>query len=228
MRQRIWFWATLALICVISGQTSAIERVAARMGYMEVSSSYAMPLGSYNGIPGMPFEFDAGSTFSYDANRVYNDGFGVGLTFGKAYISNWRIAVGFDYARNKIKNPISQAGGLYEYTIAFMDDPTYHQSDVKLHCAYAPLNLTESYWTPFVGLGASLGLGSVSTPGYQTDYQFNTSLAADFGLDVKLWTAPDKRSFVTFSSINSWTFVATGDRIKHLQVGGGLRYFFKS
>jgi hypothetical protein len=227
MTHRKTILAVLALVLGLGDQTFAIERVASRLGYLEVRSSYAIPQGTYEGLPGLDFDFGDGQTFAFDADRVFDDGFALGLTYGQLMGRYWRTSFGFDYAKNKVKNPILQNEGIYEYRVGFTDDETYHLYDLTIRGAFAPTNLEQSPWCPFVGLGVAFGFGSANAPGYETNYDFGTALSLDFGADVKLWTAPDSRSFVALSSINSWDIMATGNRIKLLQIGGGLRYFFK-
>lgn len=217
----------LLVICGVGSPAYGIERVAARFGYLELRFSYAMPQGEYDGIPGMDFVFDSTELVSFDAGRVFDDGFAAGLTYGQMLGGNWRASVGFDYARNKIKNPILQEKGIYEYRITFLDDETYQQYDLTFRGAYSPTNLAQTPWSPFVGLGASAGLSSATAPGYENQLEFDFGMSLDFGVDVKLWQAADNRSFLALSSMNSWNFLTTAQRISHLQVGGGIRYFFK-
>ena len=217
----------LLVTCCVGSQAFGIERVAARFSYLELRSSYAMPQGEYDGLPGMDFLFDDTELVTFDANKVFDDGFAFGLTYGQMLGGNWRASVGFDYARNKIKNPILQQKGIYEYRITFLDDETYQQYDLTFRGAYSPTNLAQTPLSPYVGLGASAGLSSATAPGYENELEFNLGVSLDFGLDVKLWQAADNRSFVALSSINSWNFLTTAERISHLQVGGGIRYFFK-
>jgi len=219
--------AAAALVLAMAGQILALERVPAKFSYLEVRFSYAMPLGAYDGLPGFDFDFGEDGLIEFDADRVYDDGFGFGLTYGQLFGANWRTSAGFDYANNKIKNPIIQQSGIYEYRIGFTDDLTYQQYDLAVHTSYSPLGLVQSTWSPYFGLGGAIGMASATASGYESDYEFNLAFSLDFGLDAKLWTAPDDRSFLTLASINSWNFAASGDRVKHLQIGGGLRYFFK-
>lgn len=218
---------TLFFIFAYNSSSYAIQRVAPKLGVLEFRGGYAMPLGDYNGIPGLDFVFDDTELVSFDADNVFNEGFALGISYGQIAGGHWLMSIGLDYARNKIKNPILQDIGNFQYSMAFLDDQTYQQYDLSLRGAYLFNNLAHTFWSPFFGLGASAGLSSTSSPGYQTESEFDFGLSLDFGLDYKLWKAAGNRSFVTLSSINSWNFVATGDRISYLQVGGGIKYYFK-
>jgi len=219
--------ATLALVLGASAPSFAIQRVAARFGVLEVRFGYAMPQGQYDGLPGLDFIFDESELVEFDADRVYKDGFALGLSYGQMLGGNWRVSVAFDYSRNEIRNPILQQIGLYEYSIAFPHRLTAHQYDLTLRGAYAFTDLSQTVWSPFVGVGLSTGLSSNTSPGYTTESEFDFGMCLDFGLDVKIWQAADNRSFVALSSINSWNFLSTGERVSHLQIGGGIKYFFK-
>jgi hypothetical protein len=220
---------TLALMLLVAAATPAhaIQRVAPRIGIIEVRFGYAMPLGEYDGLPGLDFIFDESDLVSFDAENVFEDGFAAGISYGQMLGGHWRASFGFDYARNKVKNPIMQQIGDYLYRIDFTDDLTYNQYDLSFRTAYAFTDLRQYRWSPFLGLGAMAGLSTSQSPGYETQMKLDFGMDLDFGLDVKLWEGADKRSFVALSSINSWNFVATGDRVSYLQIGGGLRYFFK-
>jgi len=217
----------LALVVVAIAPAQAIQRVSARTGVIEVRFGYAMPLGEYDGLPGIDFIFDESELIAFDAERVFDDGIGLGFTYGQMLGNHWRVSVGFDFAQNKVKNPIIQQIGDYQYSVSFPDDPTYKQYDLSLRAAYALTDVHQAGWSPFVGVGVLTGLSAITSPGYETDSEFDFGMSLDFGLDVKLWEASGGRSFVALSSINSWNFLVTGERVSHLQIGGGVKYFFR-
>lgn len=223
------FVGTLAFVVLVVAATPAhaIQRVAARFGIMEVRFGYAMPQGDYDGLPGLDFIFDESDLVAFDAENTFEDGFAAGISYGQMLGGHWRASFGFDYARNKVKNPIMQLIGDYQYRIDFTDDLTYNQYDLSFRTAYAITDLRQYGWSPFVGLGALAGMSTSQSPGYESQMKLDFGMSLDFGLDAKLWEGADRRSFVALSSINSWNFVTTGDRVSYLQIGGGLRYFFK-
>jgi hypothetical protein len=231
MSTRIKILVPAVLLLSVAIPAHAIERVASRFGALEIRFGYAMPLGEYDGLPGLDFIFEDSASgaelVDFDAERVFDDGFAFGFSYGQILAGRWRASIGFDYARHDVKNPIIQQIGDYQYSIAFPDDVSYNQYGLSFRVAYAPTDLHRQGWSPFVGVGALSGLSAISSPGYETDSEFDFGMSLDFGLDVKLWENPDARSFVALSSINSWSFVATGERVSHLQIGGGLKYFFK-
>jgi len=220
--------SALALIMAAATPAGAIQRVAAKFGIVEARFGYAMPLGEYDGLPGLDFIFDESELVAFDAERVYEDGYAFGLSYGQALGGHWRASVGFDYARNKVKNPIIQRIGDYQYSIEDLpNNLSNDQYDLAFRTAYAFTDLNQLGWSPFLGLGALAGLSSSRSPGYPANSEFDFGMSLDFGLDVKLWQGSDGRTFAALSSINSWNFVTTGERVSHLQIGGGLKYFFK-
>lgn len=214
----------LALILGLSVPTCALERVAAKTAYWEIGFSYAMPQGSYAGIPGMDFTDESARTVSIDGANLYEDGFAARLGYGKIVGGKWLLGVTFDYARNQMKNPIVQTG--YE-PLLFPETNTYSHYAVVIRPGYAPLDLKTAGWSPFVGTSFSFGLAALTAPTYSAEYEATFGMDLDFGLDIKIWQSSDDRSYVTLASMNSWNFLATGNRVSHLQIGGGLRYFFK-
>jgi hypothetical protein len=211
----------------IAGQALAIQRVAPRLSLLEFRGGYGMPLGSYDQIIGTTFEFDPGEIVSFDAERVYAEGYNLGFSYGQMIGGHWLAAIGFDYARHKIENPIEQEIGPYIYTISFLGNPRYSQYDLTLKGQYVFNNLAHQVWSPFVGLAASAALSTLSAEGFETESDGTFALSLDFGVDFKIWKSSDGRAFLTLASVNSWDFVASDTRPNLLRIGGGLRYFFK-
>ena len=220
-------WIAPILLVGLAGQAFAIQRVAPKIGVLEFRGGYGTPQGNYDGIVGVDFVFGADEIIEFDAEDVYDNGFTAGIGYGQVVGGHWLLSLSLDYARNKIKNPIERETGDYLYTISFVEDPTYNQYDLTLHGGYLSNDLAHSIWSLNFGLSAAAGISSLTSPGYETETQGNFALGLDFGLDLKIWTAADKRSFMTLSSINNWNFLSTGARASQLQIGGGIKYFFK-
>ena len=224
MLHRIALWVTLTLVSGIAVNSFAIERVPGRMNYLEIRSGYAMPLGDYTGLPGVPFVDQDGFPVSIEGTNVYKDGVSFGVGYGQVFGGKWIAGASFEYARNAVKDPIIQPGFA---PVSFPKESAYNHYAIVLNWAYAPLDLRDQSWSPYFGPSVSLGLASLSAPGYVTEYQTDFGLDLAFGMDFRVWQSADNRSMVALSSINSWNFVATSDRVSHLQIGGGLKYFFK-
>ena len=65
----------LTLVALAAIPAQAIQRVASKFGMLEVRFGYAMPMGEYNGLPGLDFIFDESDLVAFDAERVFDDGF---------------------------------------------------------------------------------------------------------------------------------------------------------
>jgi hypothetical protein len=224
-------WKSILAILILTvfacGQALAIQRVAPKMGVWEFRGSYAMPQGTYDGIVGIPFDFGNGQYFEADAEDVYEDGFGFGVSYGQIVGGHWQFSIGFDYSQSDVLDSLGWVLADTLFSITFVGPTEAHQYDLTLRGVYELNNLAHTFWSPFFGLSAATGLTSVSTRGYESDNQINFALNMDFGLDVKIWQDANNRSFVTLSSMNSWNFLTTGERASYLQIGGGIKYFFK-
>lgn len=218
---------TVVLAVLLSSSAYAIQRTATRSSFIEFRGGYAMPQGSHRGFPDAPFTGDSGGILEFDAENVYKDGFFLGIGVGQVLAGSWFGSVNFDYARNEVQRPVEQRFGNAIYSRTFERGTAYRQYDLTFRTGYSFLNLAQSSLSPYIGLNGSAGLEVLSTPGFATNNEFDFGLGLDFGLDFKVWSAPNNRSFMTVSSLNSWNFVSTGERVSHLSVGAGIRYFFK-
>ncbi len=225
MTQRTKIVLLVTLILLQAASAGAITRAARKVGFLELHGGYAMPQGEYDGIPGHAFDF-GGEIVNFDAKRVYDDGFSVGFSYGQILNKHWLVSVGLDYATNKVKNPIIQVIEPYQYQVDFIHDPTYKSYDFTVRSLYSLFNPVRHSWSPYFGLAAVAGMTAVTVPGAPSESEFAFGLNIDFGLDVKVWQLTDSRQFVTLSSINSWNFMSTNERVSHLQVGAGIKYFF--
>jgi hypothetical protein len=186
-----------------------------------------MPQGTHKGMPGSPFATDDGDILEFNAPNVYKDGYYLGIGIGQVMDGAWFASVGFDYARNEVQRPIEQRFGDDIFSTTMERGTTYRQYDLTFRTSYSFIDLDHNPMSPFVGLNGSAGLQVLSAPGYASNNEFDFGLGLDFGLDFKVWSASDKRSFMTVSSMNSWNLVSTGARVSHLSVGAGIRYFYK-
>lgn len=217
---------TIVLAIGLGGSASAIQRVAAKVGVLEFRVGYAMPQGSHWGLTGAPFETSTQVPLKGDATDIYKDGFNLGIAYGQILNKHWLISLGFDYTRNKVKDPIVLRIGDATYTDNFPEERTYQRYDLSFRSGYFLNNPVRHAWTPYFGVAALVGLSTLSIPGHETNSEFDFGMSLDFGLDFKIWAEPDSRTFVTLSSINSWNFLSTKERVSHLQIGGGIKYFF--
>ena len=106
-------------------------------------------------------------------------------------------------------------------------DITYRQYDLEFNVNYLLNNLARTFWSPYVGIGAQAGFTSLSEKGADDQSDLKFALSLNFGVDFKIWGEPKNRSFVTLSSINSLNFLGSDNRPQYLNIGGGLRYYFR-
>jgi hypothetical protein len=181
---------------------------------IDFHTGWSTPFGNYSAIGPQPID----DVFSYPASDIYDPTFHVGMNIGQLSATRMYFGFGFQYTKINIDERN------FELTPS---DMTFHQWDINLDANFYPVSPKDEPVTPFVGPGLSFGITSQRAPGFRSESQLNLGLNVNFGLDLKIWEAPDNRSLITVSSINSWTVVSGGDRPRFLNIGGGLRYFFR-
>ena len=221
---KVWRIAALMTVAVlfIAASSQAITRVAGRWSVLSVHGGYAKPWGQYDGLPNDPFVLE-GRQWEFDAEDVYGDSYCFGLEYGQLIAGHWLGSVGFRFTHHNLKDTIG------DERMAFMYDfkPTFNQYDLEVNMNYLLNNLASSVWTPYAGLGLHAGIASVDWDEYDAENDLTFGMNLNFGAEVKLYTAASGKSFVTLASMNNWNFMATNDRPKYLQIGGGVKYYMK-
>lgn len=216
-----------ALILACAGATQAITRVAPKMNVLEFHGGVGMPQGTYDELVGTEFLFDPNERVEFDADQVYDNGFYMGLGYGRVFGGHWNAVFGFDFAQCNVKDPIEKTIGIYQYSIDFTEPPTWRSYDLSARVLYGLFDLVESPASPYLGVGLTGGLSTLSAKGFDNQSNATYAVSAEFGLDVKLWHDVEERSLMTLSSINSYEFAASGDRARLLRIGLGIKYFFR-
>jgi hypothetical protein len=214
----------LTVVAITTTPAYAIQRVASKLGVVEVRFGYAMPLGTNTGTFVDDFVYED-RLYEANAKDVYKEGLGLGIAFGQTSASKLSFGIGFQYVTHDFKDTAVSKDG----TVGFfqLETPTYRQFDLQISAHYYPLNIKSVPIVPYAGVSISPGLGMADFRFFKDEYQITLSTSLDFGVDFKVWSAADNRSFACLSSINSWDFYGSGDRARHLQIGGGIKYFFK-
>ncbi|RKX24356.1 MAG: hypothetical protein DRP45_08385 [Candidatus Zixiibacteriota bacterium] len=220
------FIATLLVILTAIPSAWAIQRTAPRLNVVSFSGGYAGPVGTYDGTVALDFDFD-GTLVDFDAKNVYENGVRLAISYGAVKRGHWLGTLGFEYTRHNYKNPLVQRHSNHLYEITFLEDPAFSQYDLELSLGYLFNDLNYTVWSPLFGFRLTAGMSGISAERVESEYQSSLSLGLDFGADIKIWTAPDKRSFVTLSSVNSWDFAASNDRPRYLNIGAGIKYYFR-
>ena len=202
--------------------TAGIERTAKRWYMLDLYGGTSMPQGENWGIVGEPLFTDY--TFSVPADSIYKDAFHLGLRYA-ALSSNWLMGVGFRYTNVIVRDTID----VYPYNPVLFRNSIANVSqwdlDLFIHCY--PLDLTKNAFSPYLGIDIQSGILSLTASGYKSRNEMTFAISADFGADIKIFSGESGRSFVTLASVNSYQFVGTNDRPKYLNVGVGLKYFFR-
>ena len=213
--------AALALLPIEN--VSAITRTTRTLNFVEFYAGSSMPQGTYTGLPDYNFIIN-GSLVDVDAKDVYDNSFHFGLSYGQLRGPHLLYSLGFKYTRHNVKNiiPISVD------TVVLVDSSTnYNQFDLDFNLNYMITDITKSPFAPYVGIGVQAGLLSISGGGFQSQNEVMLGLRLNFGADFKIWSAKDGTSLLTLSSLNSYDFYGSNQKPKYLNLGVGLRYYFR-
>lgn len=211
----------IAVSLLSETSTAGIERTAKRWYMFDIYGGTSMAQGEYEGIVGELFQ---GAILTVKADSIYEDAFHLGISYA-VFRSNILMGLGFRFTDVKYKDTIY---GEYANLILFPSlNANMTQWDFDLFAHFYPIDLSAQAFSPYLGFGIQPGLTSVTAKGYKSTNVVTFALSLDFGGDVKISSGEGGRSFVTLSSVNSYQFVGTGDRPKYLNVGVGLKYFFR-
>ena len=217
----------LVILLILSGSSFAIQRTAARLSVVEGGVGYFTPVGSNDGTVIQDFVFD-GIRFEPDADRIYDDGVSLWIKYGKVINRHWQATAGFRYAQADFKDTVlASSGGLDVGFFIDVETPTFVQYDLEVNLDYMLTDITEVFISPYAGIGLSGGVIGATFKNFEDEYDATFAARVNFGADLRIWTAADKRGIVTLASVNSWDFAASGDRPKLLQIGGALKYYFR-
>ncbi len=209
------------LVCVAPAQ--AIERTVIRYNTLCVYGGLSQPIGTNNGTVFYNFSDGSGRQFNVDSKDLYEEGFHLGSNYGKIVGGHWMVTLGFRYTSHEVKDPIVGDG----IAVSLPERPTYRQYDVDLNLDYYFMNLRYSTFSPYFGLGIHPGVQADHFKAFKDEYDATFALGLNFGAEVKIYTDRKNGPYLTLASINNWNFLATSDRPRHLNIGGGLRYYFR-
>lgn len=231
------------LVCVVAGTTSAgLMKVPKRYNFVGLLGGYAQPIGKYDGLLGfVDFENQAGKPVDIDGDRLYDPTYHFGLNYGQIRNNHIAFSIGFRFThidQVSLENvtvedlePDMEPGDaltLSGYQMFFESKkPSVNLYDLDFDINYLFSNITEFPVAPYAGLGVTGGLTAATAKGYDSESRVEVLARVNFGLEFKFWQSPSKRSFLTLASVNSYDFVASGDRPRHLYLGGALKYYFR-
>jgi hypothetical protein len=213
---------SLLLMFALGSTSQAITRVAKKLYVVDISSGYGSPVGDYDGIPGDDFVID-GVLYKFPADQVYDGAFWLSTNYGMVFADHLLISAGIRYTHHNLKDTI----GNREFAFSYVYPLRLNQWDLDLDFNYQPVSIYESFATPYVGLGFFGGITNISAEGFESRNELTLGARLNFGAELKVFTAPSKKSFVTLASVNSWDFAATNDRPRYLNIGGAIKYYFR-
>ncbi|MBU0983931.1 MAG: hypothetical protein KKA42_08675 [candidate division Zixibacteria bacterium] len=210
--------AALTAVLVLAGSSVAVERVAPRLNVIEFYGGYAIPVGTYNNLAGIPFVDELGFpvNLGLDADDAWDPGFCLGVNYGQVNNQHLAVTLGFLYTRANIDDDL----------VFGIERPKVNVYDVSANVNWLFLDLRHNPWSPHFGVGFRAGLTEQSYRAFSNEYELTLDLGFNFGAEAKVWT--DRHgAFMTLASINHWSFTASDERPRALEIGGGLKYYWR-
>lgn len=228
--KRITMLLSLALVAVMLLATVAdarIARVARRHSVFSLYGGYATPHGSYDRIGESYFTDEFGRRIQIDADEFLDDTYFLGFEFGRLVAGRYLATIGFRYTDLELK-----PDGVYTFGSSLTLPAyaiNYNKYDLTLDLNYEVADISRQPIAPYFGAGFWGGWSSLSSDQSYTgldDDEFSIGLNLNFGCDVKL-TELERGGFLTLSSVNSYNLLASDDRPRYLNLGVGLKYYFR-
>lgn len=213
------------LLALGSVSEAGISRVARRLNVVELHASYAHPVGSYDHISIINFENSQGRIVDLDADKVYDPTLSVGLTYGQLRGNHFLYSIGFCYTHIRTLDSFYVEPGLA--WIFQPETPTFNQYDIDFNLNYFLSNPSVAVLAPFFGVGFHGGITSETGDLIESENEVTVALGVNFGVDLTVWKAKDGRSLLTLSSVNEYQVAASDDRPRYLNVGIGVKYYYR-
>jgi hypothetical protein len=219
---------TLAAVMLLATVADAsLRRVARRHSVFSVYGGYATPFGKYDKLGSAYFTNESGQQVQIDADAFLDDTYFMGVEFGRLVAGQFLGRVGFRYTDMKLKD-----GGIYTFGSSVSIPAfaiNYNQYDFTLDLDYMIGDISHQPIAPYIGGGFWGGWTSLSSDQATLaldDDEFTIGLNANFGCDIRL-ARLEHGGFVTLSSTNSINLLASDDRPRYLNLGVGLKYYFR-
>ena len=217
------FLIAAAAVLYSSQNSLAITKVARTMNVMEFFGGGSLPVGDRNGLPDFDFLIN-NRLVDVNSQDIYKNSFHFGLDYGQLRSSHFLLSIGFRYTKHEVQDTIPLTT---DTVVTVSGNPSYNQFDIDLNFNYLVGDIMKSSFAPYAGIGLQGGLTSISQKGYDTSHEVGLGLSLNFGADFKIHSSADGRSFLTLSSINNYNFYGSNNRPKYLNIGGGLKYYFR-
>lgn len=235
-----------AILFSASESDAAIRKVAKQYNFISVYGGFSKPHGQYDGLTWEKF-------FGFrdiDGDEIYDNTFHFGVNYGALVKGHFMYSLGFRYTKHAVKDTVYLArdvfdpadGFYYDYFNDYTSlDQTIGQFDFEVDINYMPLDLDNSRFSPYFGIGGKMGITNTRFNGLfydatddiyyefenENDFTFNFNL--NFGAEFVLWQSTGgKPGFVTLASINSYDLLSNDDKPRYLNIGGALKYYFRN
>lgn len=219
----------IAALLVAVSPASAIVKAPRSFGVFEFSGGYSVPTGSYDHIGSFDFLVNS-APVNLDANKVYNSSYFFDASYGTLQGDHWLVSAGFMWSHISAKDEIVYYSDPTVDSISVWQPakPNFNQYDLRLNANYLFADLESSSFSPFIGLGFALGVTSQTLRGYRSESETNVAFGVNFGAELKIWQATDKRNFVTLASTNNWDFLASGYRPQNFNIGAAIKVYMRN
>ena len=198
---------------------SAITRTTRKLNIVEFFGGINTPHGENVGLVNGPFLDDTNSPITLDAEQWLDKSFFLGLNYGALYGVHSLFQVGFRFTDHNVhKNVIVINGGI---------DYSYYQLDLDFSYKYLLMDINKSTISPHLGGSVNAGFTTLNPRGFDTESELNIGFSLEFGADLKLWSSADNSNFLTLASTNNYNLLSSNSRIKNLNLGLGLKYYFR-
>jgi hypothetical protein len=201
-----------------------IQRVPKKFTIVEFYGGYSHPIGNYHIIGNENFE-SGGRIIDLEASKVYDPTFHFGLSYGQLVRGHFLYGIGFMYTKIHTEDTFFVSSG--EFYVFTPVKPAFNQYDIFLNLNFTPTDISSSPLSPYAGIGLCAGLTSQTAPGYASENWLTGAVGLNFGADFKIWGPPKSRSLVTLSSVNSLQVLASDKRPKYVNIGFGIKYYFR-
>lgn len=219
----------VASVLVAVSSVGAITKVPRSFGVLEFSGGFSDPTGSYDHIANIDFDVN-GAPVNLKADKLYNSSYFLNVSYGTLRDNHWLVSAGFMWSHINAKDEIVYYS---DPTVDSMfvwqpTKPNFNQYDIRLNANYLFNDLEASPWSPFVGLGFAAGFTSQTLRGYKSENETNVAFGVNFGAELKIWQAADKRNFVTLASTNNWDFLTSGYRPANFNIGAAIKVYMRN
>ena len=197
---------------------AAIRRIPASYNMLNFYGGYSTPHGEYGEVGLVQFVDNFDRPIEIDADEAFDGTFHFGFDYGTLRAKRFLVLIGFRYTEHAVQQWILDVPPV---------DFNYRQYDLEFNANYYLVDLTTQMASPYIGAGFQAGMTSTEPDGYDSETDIKVALSLNFGADLKIFQAPNNRSFVTLASMNNYNLVGSDDRPNYLNIGGAIRYWFR-